>query len=359
MYEARLDSGGRIYVKTSADPEVATSPSPGVQVLVRTEYSLISPGTETGIIRRVREEGLGEAGYLALGYCAAGVIVGKDEAVKNVAVGDRVACYGAPYVRHSGILAVPRTLVVQLPDEVSTREGAFCGLGAIAIHGLRLTRLQFGESLAIVGLGLIGQLAVQVAVAAGYRVFGMDLLPARLKLARRAGAELAVNSSELAVNGNAGDPVMAIKSLTEGLGVDAVLVCAASRSPELIQQALRLVRPQGRIVVVGDVNLTIHRDLMFNSEAEVVVARAAGAGRYDESYERLGYDYPLAYVRWTVNRNIQEFVRLISRRRVNVVPLISAEYQVTDAPMVYEAMMTGPSAALGVLLRYESIGAQA
>jgi threonine dehydrogenase-like Zn-dependent dehydrogenase len=343
MREVRLDPQGQIHV-AEAPTAPAVEVRPEATVVVETSYSVVSPGTEGGIIRRVRERGLTGQEYFRLGYCAAGKVLEVGSEVSGIRAGQSVACYGAPYVSHASRLWVPWTLLAPLPPGVPERYAAFAGLAGIAIHGLRLGRLQFGESVAVVGLGIIGQLAAQVAVAAGYRVFALDLRADRLALAERAGVERSGRPG--------GDPVAELRAATEGAGADAVLVFAASRSPEVIAQALRLVRPQGRVVVIGDVDLTLDRDLMFSTEAEIVVSRAAGPGRYDPRFEREGRDYPLGYVRWTEGRNLGEFVRLLSLGKLDFSGLISDEAPLEEAPALYDRLLGDPSSVLGVLFRY-------
>lgn len=343
MQEVRLDLQGQVSVVAAPD-RPAVEVRPEAAVVVETSYSVVSPGTEGGIIRRVRERGLSGQDYFRLGYCAAGRVLEVGSEVSGVQVGQSVACYGAPYVGHASRLWVPQTLVAPLPPGIPERHAAFAGLAGIAIHGLRLARLQFGESVALVGLGIIGQLAAQVAVAAGYRVFALDLRADRLALAERAGVERILPVDR--------DPVAEVKTATDGPGADAVLVFAASRSPEVIAQALRFVRPQGRVVVIGDVDLTLDRDLMFSTEAEIVVSRAAGPGRYDVPYEREGRDYPLGYVRWTEGRNLREFVRLLSLEKLDFSGLITDEALLEEAPALYDRLLGDPSSVLGVLFRY-------
>ncbi|MGE5508672.1 MAG: zinc-dependent alcohol dehydrogenase [Chitinophagales bacterium] len=343
MREIRLYPAGDVRVEEAPDaPAVAIRPE--TTVVVETGYSVLSPGTEGGIIRRVREHGMADLPFFRLGYCAAGRVAAAGSEVAGLAPGQRVACYGGPYVTHSSRLWVPHTLIAPLPDAVSEREAAFAGLGGIAIHGLRVARLQFGESVVLLGLGILGQLAAQVGVAAGYRVFALDLKAERLALAQEAGVERALPAGC--------DPEEEVKAATGGAGADAVLVFAASKSPEVIAQALRLVRPQGRVVVVGDVDLSLNRDLMFSSEAEVVVSRAAGPGRYDPHHERDGQDYPLGYVRWTEGRNLREFVRLLGLGKISLSPLISDEAPLEDAPSVYERLLCDSSSVMGVLFRH-------
>ncbi|WP_010268094.1 zinc-dependent alcohol dehydrogenase [Paenibacillus senegalensis] len=310
------------------------------QVLIRTVCSAISPGTELMIARRPNEQAA------ALGYSAAGYIEEMNGDCGPLHPGQRVACYGGPYVRHAEWLAVPRNLVVPIPDGVSFEEASFVGLGAIAIHALRKSSLQFGESAAVIGLGIIGQLVAQIANAASYQLAVYDLLEERRRVLQNMlpACRTAVTSQELSES---------CSELSQGRGVDAVLLCANASDGHLIDLALNLVRERGQVVVVGDMKLDFSRSLMFRKEAGVVVSRAGGPGRGDELYERQGQDYPYAFARWTEGRNMGEFMRLLERRAIQISPLITGEVAFNNVKEAYDRYKNAPDRTLGMVIRYD------
>jgi predicted dehydrogenase len=341
-------------------------------VLVRPHCSLISAGTETadihteGLIRGVAEnpghirtiiDAMKVAGptrtvaevsaklkaFGALGYSGAGVLVDKHSTVTDIEVGTRVA-YGGEGTGHAETVLAGRLLVVPIPDEVSYEEAAFTTLGAIAMHGVRLAELGIGDVVAVVGLGMVGQLVTQIARAQGAVVIALDLRADRIELARKLGADHAFAS---------GDEVeRRVAALTNGRGVDCAIVAAAAKSSAPVELALRLCRDRGRVVVVGGVEMNLPRSIMYAKEIQVVVSRAYGPGSYDPTYERQARDYPVGYVRWTENRNMEEFLRLIAAKRVDVNPLISHRFPLDEAPKAYETIMAPGSTSLAVILEY-------
>lgn len=366
--------------RKSGKVTVGEVPVPTVQpgrVLVRTVASLISAGTERAsvesarkslvqearerpdlvkaVIDRARTDGLRNtfnavrgklASSQALGYSAAGVVMGVGEGVTKFAPGQRVACAGVGYASHAEVLSVPKNLVVRLPDDVDFEAGAFGTLGAIALQGVRLAEPTLGESVLVIGLGLLGQLTVQLLKANGCRVFGIDLDPARVDLARQLGADHAAVASE--------EAKAVVLSWTEGRGLDAVLITAATDSNEPVELAGEVSRMKGRVVVVGMTGLTVPRPSYFKRELSLKISMSYGPGRYDPEYEERGHDYPIGYVRWTENRNIEAFLDLVKQGRVAVEPLVSHRFKVDDAESAYE-LIAGDSKEpyLGVLLNYD------
>ncbi|PYI54024.1 zinc-dependent alcohol dehydrogenase [Paenibacillus flagellatus] len=316
-------------------------------VIVETVYSAISPGTEMLIIDNSKKT----EDAIPLGYSAAGIVREVGANVDSLQVGQRVACYGAPFVRHAETIAVPKHLAVPIPDHVDIREAAFVAQGAIAIHALRQSDLRFGETAVIVGLGILGQLLCQIASAAGFRVIGFDLLPERCERLRASGAGVACSSPE--------ELAEAIRDRSDGAGADAVFVCAGGKAGGLIDQALGWLRDRGKVVIVGDVKTEFSREKLFAKEAQVVISRAGGPGRYDPVYERNGVDYPIGYVRWTEGRNMGEYIRLLAEGRVSVGSMISCTVPIEDAPSAYERIVSDPRGNLGVLLSYERAAAPA
>lgn len=309
-------------------------------VLVRTVCSAISPGTELMVARRPNER------PAALGYSAAGYVVDPGEG-GAVAVGQRVACYGGPYVRHAEWLSVPRNLVVPVPDEVGFEEASFVGLGAIAIHALRKASLHFGETVVVIGLGIIGQLVCQIAHAASYRVIAFDLIAERRR-------RLAAMVPQCEVAERLEDVDAVVSRISERVGADAVLLCANSADGSLIDHALRLVRDRGQVVVVGDMKMEFSRGLLFAKEANLTVSKAGGPGRGDAAYELNGNDYPIGFVRWTEGRNMAEFIRLLASRTVRVEPLIYDRFALKDVTDAYAKYRATPERTMGMVIRYDA-----
>jgi len=277
------------------------------------------------------------------GYSCAGRVLEVGEQVHDVEPGERVACAGAP---HAEVAYVPQNLFVPIPAAVSDAEAAFVALGSIALHSARQAELHCGETVVVLGLGVIGQLVEQLARAGGARTIVADLQPERLELARRLGAHLAVDPAGAGML----DEVLAF---TGGLGADAVLLCMGGESARPIQQALDLVRERGRLVVVGTPLLNIPRAPLYQKEVELRIARSYGPGRYDPAYEEEGQDYPAGYVRWTERRNMAEFLRLVAEKRVDVAALLTHRFPFAQAEEAYQTAMAGGSGSLGVVLLRE------
>lgn len=344
-------------------------------VLIALTHSLISSGTELKsvaiagqglttrarerpdlvkkVIGRAREQGI-SAAYRAvrdkldepkpLGYSAAGVVLETGREITRFSPGDRVACGGADAC-HSSIVSVGENLVVRIPQGVSSAHAAFATVGSIAVQGVRRVAPEFGEVAVVMGLGLIGQICVQVAKAAGLQVIGFDLDSVRVALARQLGADAAH------VLGDP-DPVEAVAQFTGGAGADLAIVAAATEASDPINQAMHLLRERGRISIVGVTGLNLARGSFYNKELDVFMSRSYGPGRYDRDYEVRGLDYPIGFVRWTENRNMAEVLRLIHDERLRVEPLISRMYRIDDAPAAYAALKDPESKPLGVLLEY-------
>lgn len=361
-------------------PFVGEVPVPALQrgrVLVRTVASLISAGTERAsvelvskgllqearqrpdlvkaVVAKVKSEGLLNtfasvrdkmAASQSLGYSAAGIITEMAEDVTEFHIGDRVACAGVGFASHAEVLSVPKNLCVHLPEEVSFEAGAFGTLGAIALQGVRLAEPTLGESAVVIGLGLVGQLTVQLLKANGCRVFGLDLDPARVALAMDLGADRAVVSGEEAAS--------EIDKWTRGRGADAVLITAATDSNQPVELAAKVSRLKGRVIVVGMTGLDIPRQPFFSRELKLIISMSYGPGRYDPDYEERGHDYPLPYVRWTEKRNIESFLELVGQKRVNVERLTTHRFRIEEAERAY-ALISAESTEpyLGVVLNYD------
>jgi len=309
-------------------------------VLVKTQYSGMSNGTERLMLQHRHQK------PISLGYSACGIVCQIGEGVEHLQVGDRVACYGAPYVRHAEYMLVPKHLTVAVPEAVDMKEAAFVGLGAIAIHALRQAQLSFGESAIIVGLGILGQIMAQISHAAAYETIAYDLQTDRCKLIESlTGVKSAKSIVELQA---------LIKNGSTGKGVDSVLLSANGKNTGLIDQAMDWIRDRGRIVIVGDLEMEFSREKMFKKEAEIAISRAGGPGRYDAVYEKGGTDYPIGFVRWTEGRNMEEFIRLLQKKRISITPLISQEVSITDVGRAYEKLFSPENPALGTLITYDS-----
>ncbi|HEV2883479.1 MAG TPA: bi-domain-containing oxidoreductase, partial [Pyrinomonadaceae bacterium] len=313
------------------------------------------PDLVKAVIDKARTEGLRNTfnavrGKLAssqsLGYSAAGIVIAVGKDLSEFAPGDRVACAGVGFASHAEVLSVPTNLCVPLPDNVDFEAGAFGTLGAIALQGVRLAQPTLGESVVVIGLGLVGQLTVQLLKANGCRVFGIDLDSARIDLARQLGADVGVVSND--------ETKQAVLNWTGGRGADAVLITAATDSNQPIELAGEISRMKGRVVVVGMTGLTVPRSSYFARELSLQISMSYGPGRYDPDYEERGHDYPFGYVRWTEKRNIEAFLNLVGEKRVDVDALITHRFEIEDAERAYE-LLAGDSGEpyLGVVLRYD------
>jgi len=334
----------RIIVDEVPDPLVIPH-----HVVVRPVYTLISSGTETASIHQeaILKEVAGNPSHLqkvwsalkvngpwrtfqevkakfseyaVLGYSGAGIVVDRHPTVQDLDIGQRVA-YGGEGAGHAEYVLVGRNLVARLPDSVPFEHGCFAALGSIALNAVRIAAITIGDVVAVIGLGLVGQLICQLVRCQGGRVIAIDLRPERLELARKLGAEhclLAGDASPEAAN-----------ALTAGNGADSVIIAAA-------------------------VDFSFPWEQMYRKEIQLFMARAYGPGSYDEKYEKQGQDYPLAYVRWTENRNMEEFLRAVGEQRVRIQEIVTHEFSLDDATKAYETILDPSSGSLGVVLRYPS-----
>ncbi|MNI16110.1 alcohol dehydrogenase [compost metagenome] len=302
-------------------------------VRVKNDFSAVSVGTELMMIRNLSDAGLG--------YSSTGVVVEIGEGVTHVVPGQRVACYGVPC--HREYVLAPKHLVAPVPVGVDPREAAFVGIGAIAVHALRQADLRFGETVIVAGLGVLGQVIARIAHAASYRVIGLELMEERCLLLEKEGVKV-YRSEEEMKQALSADPSIQ--------GADAVLLCASNREHSMIDSALSWLRDRGRIVIVGDTGTEFNRDLLFNKEATIHISRAGGPGRYEDTYEQQGVDYPIGYVRWTEGRNMEEFLRLIAEKRMNIKPLIMNECKLDLLPEMYLSYVNSPEQMMGVIVTY-------
>jgi predicted dehydrogenase/threonine dehydrogenase-like Zn-dependent dehydrogenase len=352
-------------------------------VLVANRWSLISAGTERAkvglagknliekararpdlvrkVVDKARVEGVRSAfdttrerldALAPLGYSSAGVVIRIGAGVEGISPGDRVACAGGGWANHAEVVAIPRNLLAKLPGGVELEAAAYATVGAIALHAIRQAEATVGERVAVIGLGLVGQLAVRLLTAAGCVPIGIDIDPAAVALAEASGARAFARD----------DPALeeTLRSCTGGIGADAVLVCAATTSADPLALAGRLARERGRLVVVGDVPVEIERAVMYEKELELRLARSYGPGRYDRDYEERGRDIPPGYVRWTEQRNLQAFVDLIASGRLDPRPLTTHRFPIDRADEAY-AVLSGEAEgprAFGILLEYDPATAE-
>lgn len=307
-------------------------------VYVETHFSAISPGTELSMSEASQEEAF------PLGYSAAGVVKKVSKTVTQLKVGDRVAVYGAPYVGHMEYLSVPETLAVKVPDTVDLKEAAMGGLGAIAIHALRQANLQFGEIAVVVGLGIYGQLISQIAHQAGLVVLPLNRSSQRAEMLEEISGIPSYSDEKILEE--------KLMEVSNGQGADAVFLCVGGDSNYLTNKSLEWLRPRGKSVIVGDIQPNYRRDLMFAKEAEILISRAGGPGRYDASYELNAVDYPYAYVRWTEGRNVGEFVRLLKENRIVVEDYFKKTYELSDYEAAYDSLSHRGAAYLTQIFDY-------
>jgi predicted dehydrogenase/threonine dehydrogenase-like Zn-dependent dehydrogenase len=284
-----------------------------------------------------------------LGYSSAGIVA--ESAVEGFKAGDRVACAGTGYASHAEIISVPRNLAVRIPDEVGFDEAAFTTAGAIAMQGVRQADVRMGEQVMVIGLGLIGLLTVQLLKASGCRVIGMDISARNFELALKLGCDRCTLSNDNAV--------LDVQAFTRGYGADAVLITAATKSDEPVQLAMQFARKRGKVVAVGTVGMNIPRNPFYEKEVEFRISCSYGPGRYDPQYEQGGNDYPLGFVRWTENRNMEAALDMMAQRKLDVEPLVTHRIPVRESLRAYD-IITGKveEPYLGVLLQYSDPSAE-
>jgi predicted dehydrogenase/threonine dehydrogenase-like Zn-dependent dehydrogenase len=367
---------GEIAVEEVPAPQLL----PGC-VLVRVAASVVSAGTERAsaefarksllrkarsrpdlvrdVIHKIQRDGIFSAIQSVRsrldqpqspGYSSAGTVIAVGEGVTDLHPGDRVACAGVGFAVHAEIACVPRLLVARIPHdaaggEVPFDEAAFATLGAVALHGIRTAEVKLGDLVAVIGLGLLGQLTVQLLKAAGCRVLGMDIDSARADLARQMGTDLTAVS--------AGTFQDLCSEISRGAGVDSVLITAETPSSEPVNLAGGIARDRAIVVAVGTVGIEIERKAYYEKEIDFRLSRSYGPGRYDAAYEQKGRDYPIGYVRWTETRNMEAFVQLLADKRIKIGPLITHRFAIERAQSAYN-LIAGRSREpyLGVVIQY-------
>ncbi|MEM0951745.1 MAG: bi-domain-containing oxidoreductase [Cyanobacteria bacterium P01_H01_bin.74] len=370
------------YLSSSLRLEEVPEPSlQGEGILVQNQSSLISAGTEraivsfarkgliskirsqperlqlllskmkrNGIISTIQQAKKKLSSPIPLGYSSAGFVTENNTTDSNLGKGCRVACAGAKYANHASVVYIPKNLSVPLPDAVSFTEGSFVAPGAIAMHGVRLAKIGLGETVVVIGLGLIGQLTVQLVTAQGGQAIGIDFDPYRLDLAKTLGASHVLSRSDDRI-------VETVSQLTRGLMADHVIIAAATQSNDPVMLAGELCKDKGQVVVLGDVKMNIPRSVYYKKELAVVVSRSYGPGRYDSSFEEGGQNYPPSYVRWTQRDNMQCFLDLIAQKKISVMPLVQYQFDILDAVKAFD-LLTDPTASpqpMGIVLNYTAV----
>lgn len=366
---------GEMYVDEIPVPGLSTG-----MVLVENEFSLISPGTERGtvkvaqagligkakerpdlvaqVISNIKKEGLAATlnkvrtkldSLKALGYSSSGKVLASMDKNGLFKPGDRVACAGQDYASHASVVSVPQNLLAKIPDNVSYEEAAFSTVGSIAVQGIRQAEPALGEKIAVIGLGLIGQITCQLLKANGCLVMGIDLSPRLVELAKDSAGVQSMLRNDASLG-------TACLNFTNGYGFDKVIITAAASSNDPVELASSISRKKGRIVIVGAVNMDLQREPYFyRKELELRMSCSYGPGRYDPVYEESGNDYPYAYVRWTEQRNMEAFLDLLSMKAINLKPLITHTFDIDEALKAYDIVLgKNNEFSAGILLKYSN-----
>ena len=370
MRQALIKSGNVILEEVPA-PNVSKK-----NILVKVSSSCVSIGTEMAgvkmsglplyqralkqpenvkrVLEMVRYEGIATtyervSGQLTAGtptgYSASGYVIDIGENVENFKIGDRVACAGAGIANHAEIIDVPTNLAVKIPESISQEEACTVTLGAIALQGVRRSSPSIGETFVVVGLGILGQITTQILSANGIKVIGIDIEKERIKTALG-------NGMDLSIDPNQDNYIEKVHEETSGIGADAVIITAASKSNQLISEAMKACRKKGRVVLVGDVGLNLNRADFYSKEIDFFISCSYGPGRYDPFYEEEGQDYPFPYVRWTENRNMQAYLDLISKSKIKINTLSPVKYAIEDVKEAYNSLKVEGTKPLIVLLNY-------
>lgn len=344
-------------------------------VLVRNHYSVISAGTEgktvkdarlgyvgkamarkdevKKVLTAIKTVGLRETYKLTmnkldapspLGYSCAGEVIAVADDVNEFKVGDKVACAGNNAV-HSEVVAVPKNLCIKIPEGLDLKEASFSTIGAIALQGIRQADLRLGENCAVIGLGLIGQLTVQMLRAAGVKSIGIDIDDKMVSLSKELGSDHVFNRSREGLE-------QIVNDITNGFGVDAVIITAATSSTDPVDLAGELCRKKGKVVIVGSVSTGFQRKNYYKKELDLRMSSSYGPGRHDRNYEEQGMDYPYGYVRWTENRNMQAFADLLNTKKIDLSKVITHVYDFKDAPSAYQMILDRNEPFMGIVLKY-------
>ena len=356
-------------------PELVEVPSPSVndnEILVKVHYSALSPGTELKSIgstadsllvkavknpqkimsgfKLLKKKGIALTNeiisqksfdYHPIGYSASGEIIGLGKNVTSFSLGDKVACAGAKYAHHSEYICIPEKLCVHIPNDLSLDKASTVTLGTIALQGVRRANPTMGENVLVLGLGIIGQLTVQLLKSNGCNVFGLDLDKKRLELAKLSGLDEGfLNDKDIE------DKILRI---TNGYGVDCVIITASTNSDAVVSTAFKCCRKKARVILVGDVGLNLKRDDIYSKEIDFLVSTSYGPGRYDQRYEEEGLDYPLPYIRWTENRNMQEYIKLITKGNLSLDFFTSNKFSLDKFEDAYQSLQFEEKKVLAII----------
>jgi predicted dehydrogenase/threonine dehydrogenase-like Zn-dependent dehydrogenase len=366
-----LLKGGEVFVDDVPMPQVSPK-----NILVKVFHSCISPGTEMStvkssgeplyrrvlkkpeyiskVMKMVKDNGISQTTAIlkgkiaapeALGYSAAGQIIAVGDDVCEYNIGDFVACAGAGIANHAEVIDVPVNLSVKIPDGLSTELASTVTLGAIAMQGIRRTTPTLGETVVVVGLGILGQLTAQLLMLNGCRVIGLDIDSSRINMAVGKGMAFGINPADE-------DVVDRVHKLTNDFGADAVVITAAAKNNTIVSDAMKMCRRKGRVVLVGDVGLDLKREDFYKKELDFFISTSYGPGRYDSSYEVEGQDYPISYVRWTENRNMEEYVKLLAEGKIVISDFINSDYTIENAARAYQDLKDEGEKPLLVILGY-------
>ena len=345
-------------------------------VLVKTDHSCISIGTELSGIRSsgaslwkralrnpkyvrkvidmVLSDGFAHTRRLVderlfveqpIGYSLSGVVIAVGADIEEFAIGDRVACAGSQCAYHAELVSIPKNLLTHIPENVGFDEASTVALGAIALQGVRRASPTLGETFVVIGLGVLGQLTAQILKANGCKVIGVDLDRDRLAIAQKNGMNWSIHPDD-------GSDVQSVARLSGGVGVDGVIITAASPSDAIVSTAFQVCRKKARVVLVGDIGLNLQRADFYIKELDFFISTSYGPGRYDKEYEDNGLDYPVAYVRWTENRNMAEYLRLVAEGTVLIKSLITQTYNIEHAEIAYNMIQSKEDKPLMLLLTY-------
>ena len=362
---------GKIIIEQVPTPIVDPN-----HVLVKVAYSCISPGTEMTTVKGsgesiykrlikkpeylkkaydlIKEKGLVQAKSLLkgkveaaypIGYSASGIVVAVGQNVTGFLLGDKVACAGANHANHAEYIDVPVNLVVKLSDAIDLAEASTVTLGAIALQGVRRINPTIGERIVVFGLGILGQLTVQLLKNNGCTVIGIDVDQHRVNMALKNGMDIGINAIE-------NEAIERVFKNTDNFGADAVIITAAASGDSIIDQAMKMCRKKGRVVLVGSVSLAFSREDFYKKEIDFLISTSYGPGRYDDTYEEEGIDYPFAYVRWTENRNMEEYLRQVQQKRILISDYVNGNFTVNDAPEVYDNLVQGKLKDMLIILAY-------
>ena len=372
MNQLVLDlSSGNTKVIEVADPVLRSG-----GIIVKNYSSVISLGTERSLIQFAKKNLIGKAKdrpdlfkafldkakrdgfllafsqaqkrlekYFPVGYSSAGIVVAVADDVNEFKIGDKVACAGSEYAWHAGKIFVPKNLAVKIPDDVTFNEASFTTLASIALNGIRCVEPEIGETITVIGLGLIGLLTIQIAKAAGCKVIGIDVDERKIKIAKELGIDLAILRNP--------QNIQKILEFTNGVGSDSIIITAASEDNDSIELSGKIARNRGKVGIVGSVKLDIPREEFYKKELTVKIPSSYGPGRYDRKYEELGQDYPVGLVRWTIARNMETILDLIHSKKIKIEKIITKKIPLEEAHESYNEMNVSTELSIGTVIEYE------